>query len=67
MKNNRINISSTMKKQLVKEFSKSLQAVQMSLDFVFNSDSAKAIRERAKELLQEEITKIENETKEEEV
>ena len=56
-----------MKKQLVKEFSKSLQAVQMSLDFVFNSDSAKAIRERAKELLQEEITKIENETKEEEV
>ena len=58
MQKNRIEISSVLKKQLVKEFGKSLQAVQMSLDFVFNSETAVNIRKRAKELLIEEANKI---------
>ena len=58
MQKNRIELSSTHKKTLTEEFNTSLTSVQMSLDFVFNSDQAKSIRKRAKELLQEEINKI---------
>lgn len=54
-----ILISPKHKKQLAKEFGKSLQAVQMSLSYVFNSDNAKAMRARAKELLLQEASKIE--------
>ncbi len=61
--NNKIEISSKFKNQLAEEFETSLQSVQMSLNYVFNSEQAKKIRGRAKELLQAEITKInENET-----
>ena len=54
----RIHISSYHKKILRDEFLTSKQSVQLSLDYVFNSKRAKAIRERAKELLQEEVDKI---------
>lgn len=59
MKNHNITISSTHKNQLAKEFNTSKQSVMMSLRYVFNSDQAKAIRARAKELLIEEADKIE--------
>lgn len=58
MQKKRIQIAPELKKTLAKEFSKSLQAVQMSLDYVFNSDTAIKIRLRAKELLIEEANKI---------
>ena len=58
MQKNRIEISPKLKKQLTQEFDKSSQAIQMSLDYVFNSDNAKKIRIRAKELLIEEANKI---------
>ncbi len=56
---NRIEISPQHKKQLVSEFKKSKQTIQMSLDFVFNSETAVKIRQRAAELMQLEILKIE--------
>lgn len=59
MKNQNITIASTFKNQLAKEFKTSKQSVMMSLRYVFNSDQAKAIRARAKELLIEEAGKIE--------
>lgn len=58
MNNNRIEIPSKYKKQLAEEFETSLQSVQMSLRYVFNSETAEQIRLRAKEMLQEEIEKI---------
>ena len=58
MQKNRIEIAVKFKKQLKDEFGTSKQAVQMSLDYVFNSDTAKAIRLRAKELLKAEAKKI---------
>lgn len=58
MQKNRIEISSTQKNLLAEEFKTSKVSIQMSLDYVFNSKAAKAIRQRAKELLQEEINKI---------
>lgn len=53
-----IQLSVDQKKQLSKEFKKSYQAVTMSLKYVFNSDTARSIRRRAKEMLQQEIEKI---------
>lgn len=47
-----------LKKQIVKEFGVSMVTVDMSLKYVFDSDKAKGIRTRAKELLQKEIDKI---------
>ena len=55
---NRIEISPKHKKQLAKEFKKSKQTIQMSLDFVFNSDTSIKIRQRAVELMQLEILKV---------
>lgn len=58
MNKNRIEISSKHKNKLAEEFNASKQAVQMSLDFVFNSEQAKNIRTRAKELLLQEANKV---------
>lgn len=56
-----IIISSTHKNQLAKEFNTSKQSVWLSLKYVFNSLQAKQIRLRAKELLQAEANKINEE------
>ena len=58
MQKNTIQISSKLKKDLVKEFNISLTTVQLSLNFTNNSDLAKRIRNRAKELLLIEAEKI---------
>lgn len=58
MQKNTIEISSKLKKDLVKEFDVSLTTVQLSLNFFNNSDLAKRIRSRAKELLLIEAEKI---------
>lgn len=55
----RIDISVEHKKALQKEFNTSETSVRYSLNYVFNSSQAKAIRQRAKEMLQEEVEKIE--------
>lgn len=47
-----------LKKQIAKEFKVSMVTVDMSLKYVFDSLKAKAIRKRAKELLQNEIKNI---------
>ncbi|WP_281237885.1 hypothetical protein [Flavobacterium praedii] len=54
----KIHIHPVLKKQLEKEFSTSYQTVTMSLDGVFTSEKAKAIRKRAVELLEKEIDKL---------
>jgi len=55
---NRIEIASKHKNLLAEEFETSLTTVQMSLDFVFNSEQAIKIRNRAKELLLGEANKV---------
>ena len=59
----KILIHPDLKKQLQKEFGCSYQTVTMSIDGVFTSIKATSIRQRAKELLQAEIEKIETEQK----
>lgn len=54
----RIEISAKQKRDLRNEFKVSKPTVQYSLDYVFNSPTAIAIRSRAKEMLQAEIEKI---------
>ncbi len=51
----KIRVHPDIKKQIAKEFDVTYQTVTMSLEFVFNSEKAKAIRQRAKALLQEEL------------
>ena len=57
----KIRLHPKLKHQLVNEFNVSMQTVSMSLANVFNSDKAKSIRKRAKELLQAEADKIKEE------
>ena len=52
----KIRLHPDLKKQIAKEFKVSYQTVTMSLKFVFESDKAEAIRQRAFELLNDEIT-----------
>lgn len=47
-----------LKKQIAKELNVTTQSVDMSLKYVFDSDKAKSIRKRAKELLKNEIDNI---------
>lgn len=56
----RIEISSKHKNDIARELNVSKYWVQLSLDHVYDSDKSKAIRRRAKQLLQEEINKIED-------
>lgn len=60
MQKNRIEISVKHKILLAKEFDTSRTTVQMSLDFYNNSEKAEKIRARTKELLLEQISKIDN-------
>lgn len=56
----KIRIHPDLKKQIAGEFQVTMQTVDMSLQYVFNSERAKAIRQRAKELLQKECENIVN-------
>jgi hypothetical protein len=47
-----------LKKQIAKELKVTTQSVDMSLKYVFDSDKAKSIRKRAKELLENEVKNI---------
>lgn len=55
-----VNIAGFQKKQIAKEFDTTHQNVLMALKYVNNSELAKRIRSRAKEILKNEISKIEN-------
>ena len=57
MKN--ILIHPTYKNQIAKELQVTKQTVDMSLKYVFNSETAKEVRKRAKKLLEQEAKKIE--------
>jgi hypothetical protein len=61
MKQNRIEISSTWKKDLAHRYRTSLTTVQQSLDYYNNSVQAKDIRQDAKAMLIAEAEKIETE------
>lgn len=50
----KIRLHPQLMHQIVKEQKVSMQAVRMSLYYVFNSEKSKAIRQRAKELLTRE-------------
>lgn len=52
----KIRLHPDLKKQIAKEFKVSYQTVNMSLEYVFNSEKALTIRQRALQMLQEEIT-----------
>ena len=54
----RIYLASYYKNKLADEFETTKQTVQLALDHYNNSELAKAIRRRAKELLKNEIEKI---------
>lgn len=53
-----INIADEHKKILADEFEVTIQTVRMALIYVNNSPKAKAMRKRAKELLQKEANDI---------
>ena len=54
----KILLHPVLKKQISDELSVSTQTVDMSLKYVFDSDTAKEIRKRAKELLIKESQNI---------
>lgn len=55
----KILVHPELKKQMQKEFKVSYVTITMSIDGVFTSEKALAIRKRAKELLIAEANKIE--------
>ncbi|ELY1979197.1 hypothetical protein K5L04_09495 [Flavobacterium psychrophilum] len=56
----KIRLHPDLKKQIAKEFKVTYQTVTMSLKFVFESPKAEAIRQRAYELLNDEIEQNKN-------
>lgn len=54
-----IEVGAKHKRKLQKEFKRTAQGVRDALAYRNNSKVAQAIRKRAKELLQQEITKVE--------
>ena len=54
----KILIHPTYKNQIAKELNVTKQTVDMSLKYVFDSETAKTIRKRAKKLLEQEVKKI---------
>ncbi len=56
----KIRIHHSYLKEIAEEFNCTTQSVRMSLEYVFNSEQAKSIRRRAKELLLNEANKIED-------
>ncbi|WP_163400549.1 hypothetical protein [Flavobacterium fluviatile] len=53
-----ILIASEMKNKIIKEFKSSRPSLRSALKFYTNSDVARAMRKRAKELLEAELKKI---------
>lgn len=58
MKKRKIEIAVIHKKQLALEYGVSIQTIHLTLRGVFNSERSARIRQRAKELLQQEIDNI---------
>lgn len=54
----KIRIVAEMKKQIAKELGISIQTVEMSLSYFYDSITSRDIRQRAKELLIEEANRI---------
>ncbi len=54
----KIRIAPEFKSQMAEEFNTSKQNVKMALDYYNNSDLAKKVRARAKELLQNEANQV---------
>ena len=54
----KIRIVYELKKQIAKEMSVTTQTVEMALAYVYNSEVQQNIRQRAKELLQQEADKV---------
>jgi hypothetical protein len=54
----KIRIVAEMKKQIAKELGISIQTVETSLSYFYDSITSRDIRQRAKELLIEEANKI---------
>ena len=54
----KIRIVHELKKQISKEMSVTTQTVEMALAYVYNSEVQQNIRQRAKELLQQEADKV---------
>ncbi len=57
-KDMKIRIAPEFKTQMAKEFNTSKQNVKTALDYYNNSELAKKIRQRAKELLQNEANNV---------
>jgi len=53
-----ILIPNEFKNKIIKEFGSNRPSVRSALKFFSNSDTAKKMRKRAKELLEEELKKI---------
>ncbi len=53
-----IIIPNEFKNKIIKEFKSNRPSVRSALKFFTNSEAAKRIRQRAKELLEEELKKI---------
>lgn len=54
----KILLHPVLKRQIAKELKISMQTIDMSLKYVFDSETAKSVRKRAKELLEIEAKKI---------
>lgn len=54
----KIRIVHELKKQIAKEIGVTTQTVETALKYVYNSDVQQTIRQRAKELLQQEADKV---------
>lgn len=54
----KIRIVHELKKQIAKEMRVTTQTVEMALAYVYNSEVQQNIRQRAKELLQQEADKV---------
>ena len=59
MEKRKIEVSDKHKNILKDEFDCTIETVRRTLRYEFDSEKAKNIRKRAKELLQEEIEKLE--------
>jgi hypothetical protein len=59
----KIRIVSAIKKQIAKELSVTTQTVEMACAYMYNSDIQQSIRQRAKELLQQEADNVQVDVK----
>lgn len=55
----KIRVHPAIKKEIAEELKVTYQTVTMSLEYVFNSEKAKQIRQRAKQSLIKESKKVE--------